>query len=175
MSYNFDRVFLKVEQVNFQFMTEEFLHSDFFNKLLLFGHLFFLIVFLTCKWTSGFSNLNKMLEEVGLLSMLGLKPKRKQDFNDYRDLLIMFTSNLIGMIFSRGTHQQFYSWYSYTFPFLADAACGNSAVLTKLAIVLCLEVAWSVAKPRCPGQSYLLNFAHFFLLIGLLRKKIPRG
>lgn len=31
MSYNFERVFLKVEQVNFQFMTQEFMHSDIFN------------------------------------------------------------------------------------------------------------------------------------------------
>lgn len=53
MSYNFDRVFLKVEQVNFQFLDEEFIHSPAFNKFLLFSHLFFLLTFLFFKWTSG--------------------------------------------------------------------------------------------------------------------------
>ena len=42
--------------------------------------------------------------------------------NQYKKLLIILTSNWIGMTFSRGTHQQFYSWYSYSFPFLVDAA-----------------------------------------------------
>ena len=53
MSYNFERVFQKVEQVNFQFLTQDFMHSDGFNKFLLTLHLGFLVVFLVCKWTGG--------------------------------------------------------------------------------------------------------------------------
>ena len=63
MSYNFERVFLKVEQVNFQFMTQEFMHSDLFNRILLVGHLAFLVIFLTFKWTNG---LPSLFNEVGL-------------------------------------------------------------------------------------------------------------
>lgn len=51
MSYNFDRRFVKIEQVNFQFLSEKFQHSDLFNKILLAGHVGFLLVFLLCKWT----------------------------------------------------------------------------------------------------------------------------
>jgi len=71
------------------------------------------------------------------------------------------------MIFSRGTHQQFYSWYSYSFPFLADAALGPDNALSKFAVILSLEIAWSVAKPRSPLQSYLLNLAHLIIIGGL--------
>lgn len=78
------------------------------------------------------------------------------------------------MIFSRGTHQQFYSWYSYSFPFLADAAFGNQSPLSQIAVIISLEIAWSVAKPRCPGQSYLLNAAHLTILAGLLAQDIAR-
>ena len=51
MSYNFERQFVKMEQVNFQFLTEEFMHSAFFNRFLLVGHLSFLVLFLVFKWT----------------------------------------------------------------------------------------------------------------------------
>jgi alpha-1,3-mannosyltransferase len=32
---------------------------------------------------------------------------------------VLFTSNLIGIIFARSLHFQFYSWYAHQIPFLA--------------------------------------------------------
>jgi len=142
MAYNFDRVFLKQEQVNFQFMTQEFMHSDGFNKFLLAMHLGFLLIFLVFKWTDN------LLKDVRLFDLVGDLTARRE-ICQYKSLLIIFTSNLIGMMCSRGTHQQFYSWYSYSFPFLVDAAWENHT-LTKFALILCLEIAWTVAKPRSP-------------------------
>lgn len=105
---------------------------------------------------------------------------RKLD--QYNMLLILFTCNFIGMTFSRGTHQQFYSWYSYSFPFLVDAAFGPGDVdechseklygspLSKFAIIVLLEIVWSVPKPRTPLQSYGLCAAHAIVLLALLFK-----
>jgi len=45
----------------------------------------------------------------------------------------------------------------------------HSNSFTKFVVILCLEIAWSVAKPRCPAQSYLLNAAHFYILYGLFK------
>ena len=53
MAYNFERVFLKVESVNFQFMTEEMMHHPLFNKFLLFMQLITYATFLYFKWTTG--------------------------------------------------------------------------------------------------------------------------
>lgn len=33
-------------------------------------------------------------------------------------LLILFSSNLVGMVFARSLHYQFYVWYFYSLPFL---------------------------------------------------------
>ena len=33
-------------------------------------------------------------------------------------LLMLFTSNLVGMAFARSLHYQFYVWYFYSLPFL---------------------------------------------------------
>jgi alpha-1,3-mannosyltransferase len=146
-------------------MSQEFMHSDFFNKLLLVLHLVFLVAFLIFKWTDGPLNL---LQDVRILPLQNLVNdlSTRRELNQYKSLLILFTSNFIGMMFSRGTHQQFYSWYSYSFPFLADAAFGDWH-LSKFTVILALEIAWSVAKPRCPAQSYLLNVAHLLIISGL--------
>lgn len=40
--------------------------------------------------------------------------------------------------------------------------------LTKFAVLLSLEIAWSVAKPRNPLQSYTVCFAHAYIAFGLL-------
>jgi hypothetical protein len=142
-------------------MTQELMHSDGFNKFLLLMHLGFLLLFLCFKWT------NNLFKDVRLFTLLSDLTTRRE-ICQYKSLLIILTSNFIGMCFSRGTHQQFYSWYSYSFPFLVDAAYEENP-LTKFSLILCLEIAWTVAKPRSPLQSYLLNFAHLMIIIGLFR------
>lgn len=144
------------------------------------GNVFFLLIFLLFKWTTrlesaesgSFENFFRRVR-VWPFDRLFTDMFGRRKVCDYEALLILFTSNFIGMCFSRGTHQQFYAWYSYSFPFLVDAAFGRdgSNPLTKFATIMCLEIAWSVAKPRSPLQSYLLNACHLAILVGLLLQK----
>lgn len=138
MAYNFERVFQKVEQVNFQFLTQEFMHSNEFNKFLLAMHLLFLIIFLLFKWTdieffdaTDDTIISRIKGLPNLIINLLKSDKATSEMNGYKKVLIIFTSNLIGMMFSRGTHQQFYSWYSYSFPFLVDAAFDENTIDTQ--------------------------------------------
>lgn len=165
------------------------MHSKFFNIFLLCGHLGFLLAFLFFKWTGmDSSNQNcvmRFFEDVRALPIERLLVEDVyedfRDLNQYKSLLIIFTCNFIGMAFSRGYHQQFYSWYNYSLPFLVDAAFGpgagldpdnacshHSNPLTKFAIILSLEIAWSVAKPRNPLQSYTVCICHALIAYGLL-------
>jgi hypothetical protein len=90
--------------------------------------------------------------------------------NPYNTFLIISSSNFLGMVFSRGTHQQFYAWYSFSFPFLADACSETFGPLAQFAIIIALEIAWSVGKPHNALQGHLLNFGHALLVYGLLKQ-----
>ena len=151
-------------------MDESDFQSPKFAKFLLLCHVGLLVLFLIGKWTLDDDNGSyQLFSKVGIYPPISIM----RDFyiskplNQYNTLLIIFTSNLIGMCFSRGTHQQFYSWYSYSFPFLANAALEGP--LSQFSMILILEIAWSVCKPRSPLQSYALNAAHCVLVVGLWR------
>lgn len=177
------------------------MHSPFFNKLLLILTVGFLLLFLFFKWTGATAfdapdaekNFAlRFLKDIRLYPVetlfLDAVAGPRQKICQYKSLLIIFTTNFIGMTFSRGWHQQFYSWYSYSFPFLVDAALGpgkeidpnhgckhHDWPLTKFALIISLEMAWSCPKPRTPYQSYVVCVVHAFILFGLifLQGKLP--
>jgi len=166
MAYDFDRKFAQSESINFQYLSEEFAHSKQVEVFLLALHLTFLLIFLIFKWTDSWGNPITLFRDVRLWPLTFEVRK----MNPYNVFLVIASTNFIGMTFSRGTHQQFYAWYSFSFPFLVDACSETFGVLAQFAIVLMLEVAWSAGKPHSPLQGHLLNFAHFLVLYGLLRK-----
>ena len=84
----------------------------------------------------------------------------------------MFTSIFVGMAFSRGSHQQFYYWYSFTLPFLADAMefdCISG--ITKAVILMIIEVGWTCRKNKSGKMSMAMTICHAVILIGLIKRK----
>jgi len=87
------------------------MHSDVFNKFLLICTLVFLCAFGWFKWTS--EGREQLMNVVNIEDLFGIIPnciskwnKRPiGEMNQYKKLLIILTSNWIGMTFSRGTHQ----------------------------------------------------------------------
>mmetsp|Transcript_2963 Transcript_2963/g.5010 ORF Transcript_2963/g.5010 Transcript_2963/m.5010 type:complete len:159 (+) Transcript_2963:789-1265(+) len=152
-------------------MKESTQKSQEFEKLLLGLHMGFLLIFLFFKWTSSKEPVS-FLKEVRVLPSPLSWEKRK--LNPYNTLLILTTSNFIGMVFSRGTHQQFYAWYSFSFPFLVDACSETFGPLSQFALIFCLELAWSVGKPHNALQGHLLNITHLTILLGLLYQSKQR-
>ncbi|KAG5490079.1 hypothetical protein JKF63_00198 [Porcisia hertigi] len=79
-------------------------------------------------------------------------------------LLTLFESNLVGVIFSRSLHYQFYTWFFYTLPFiLASRKCPR---LLQVAIMSLIHQGFN-SYPPTPRTSMLLQggFALMFLVL----------
>ncbi|KAF8626241.1 hypothetical protein AX15_004921 [Amanita polypyramis BW_CC] len=114
-AFDFGRVFLYRWTVNWRFLDEEIFLSRQWAVGLLIGHATTLIMFGLFKWCKADGGAFQVIQH-GLrrpLSPAGLARPTGDDVT-----LILFTSNLIGMLFARSLHYQFYSWYAHQIPYL---------------------------------------------------------
>lgn len=96
---------------------------------------------------------------------------------------VLFTSNLIGILFARSLHYQFYSWYAHQIPFLAWRTkypvylklVMSSSIFSfvtqltsylRVPLLLGIEYAWNVF-PSTPISSSALCFCNLALLGGV--------
>ncbi|XP_037086192.1 LOW QUALITY PROTEIN: lethal(2)neighbour of tid protein-like [Pollicipes pollicipes] len=81
-------------------------------------------------------------------------------------LLPLFTCNLVGMVFCRSLHYQFYVWYYHSLPYLLWSA--NFSTATRLCMLGLVELCWNT-YPSTPLSSAALHCCHLVLLGGLWR------
>jgi len=77
---------------------------------------------------------------------------------------VLMTSNLVGIVFSRSLHYQFYSWYAQQVPLLTLRT--RLPGLAKLVIIGAVEYAWNIF-PSTPLSSSILLVANSALLLGI--------
>ncbi|KAF8894655.1 ALG3 protein-domain-containing protein [Infundibulicybe gibba] len=77
---------------------------------------------------------------------------------------VMFTCNLIGILFARSLHYQFYSWYAQQIPLLAWRT--RYPIPVKLILIALIEYAWNVF-PSTNISSCVLLGANATLLLGV--------
>ncbi|TEB36166.1 dolichyl-P-Man:Man(5)GlcNAc(2)-PP-dolichyl mannosyltransferase [Coprinellus micaceus] len=77
---------------------------------------------------------------------------------------VLFTSNLIGILFARSLHYQFYSWYAQQLPFLAWKT--KYPIAARLVILTAIEYAWNVF-PSTTFSSSILLLGNSALLLGV--------
>ncbi|KAF9466290.1 glycosyltransferase family 58 protein [Collybia nuda] len=159
-SFDLSRVFLYKWSVNWKFIDERIFLSPIWAKGLLVGHVLVLILFGAFKWckTEGvWTVLGRGIRRPSLPP--GLNPLTA----DYV-ATVLFTSNLIGILFARSLHYQFYSWYAMQLPFLAWKT--KYYLPVKLLLLLAIEYAFNVF-PSTPLSSSILVGANAFLLVGI--------
>jgi alpha-1,3-mannosyltransferase len=76
--------------------------------------------------------------------------------------LVLAQSNLIGIVFARSLHYQFYSWYFHTIPLLLWSN-PRVPVGAKLAIMGAIEWCWNV-YPSTPTSSKIFVVIHLGVL-----------
>jgi alpha-1,3-mannosyltransferase len=124
--------------MHWQFLTEKIYQESVFQIFLMIMHLSFLMIFLFCKWT----NWKQFLKEIRLSPMT-------HGFNmphPFNTVAILFICNYIGIIFSIGSHRQFYIWYSFTIPFLINSL-RQFPLYSKFIIFFCFEYGYWCRPP----------------------------
>ncbi|KIY63451.1 glycosyltransferase family 58 protein [Cylindrobasidium torrendii FP15055 ss-10] len=153
-AFDLSRIFLYKWTVNWRMISEETFLSREWHTTLLLGQVVTLVVF-GWRWIGGWKVIEKAAK----------RPTRAPGLGPDEDVaLMLFTSNLIGIIFSRSLHYQFYSWYAQQLPYIAWRTRWHWSL--KILFVLMIEYAWNVF-PSTPLSSNLLLGANVALLSGL--------
>jgi alpha-1,3-mannosyltransferase len=132
-AFDLSRVFLYKWTVNWRFLSEERFLDPNFAKALLVGHVSVLVAFGLFRWcrTSGgvLVVLNRAIQHPSRPgspvpvradgASAGSPRSLKYSQLATEVITTTLTSNLIGIVFSRSLHYQFYSWYAYQVPLLA--------------------------------------------------------
>lgn len=81
----------------------------------------------------------------------------------------LFVSNVVGVVFARTLHYQFYVWYFHQLPFLLWST--SLPLIVKLGVLGAIEAAFNV-YPATPISSGMLQAAHMLLMGGLIASNI---
>ncbi|KAK7014964.1 putative dolichyl-phosphate-mannose--glycolipid alpha-mannosyltransferase [Favolaschia claudopus] len=160
-AFDLSRVFLFKWTVNWRMLGEEmFLNPRWANGLLL-GHVSCLAAFGIFVWFKMNNGVWTVLKRA--LKSPELPASYAPVTADYT-ATVFFTANLIGILFARSLHYQFYSWYAQQLPFLAWRT--RYPVIAKLALLAAIEYSWNVF-PSTSISSTVLLVANSLLLAGI--------
>ncbi|KAI0319373.1 mannosyltransferase [Amylostereum chailletii] len=159
-AFDLSRVFLYKWTVNWRFVDEEKFLSPAFAKTLLLGHASVLVAFGLFRWTRKEGGVVAIMRRAVRFPMQPPSPSMSPD----EVTTILFTSNLIGILFARSLHYQFYSWYAHQLPFLAWRT--RYPVVVRLALLAIIEYAWNVF-PSTNLSSALLCSSNALLVAGV--------
>ncbi|KAF9973930.1 dolichyl-P-Man:Man(5)GlcNAc(2)-PP-dolichol alpha-1,3-mannosyltransferase [Actinomortierella ambigua] len=183
-AFEFSRVFMYKWTVNWKMVSESAFLSKPFATVLLACHVIVLLAFLNYQWSRGLEHgvITAFLR--GWASTEEAKLQRHQRVAHgwaERVVTMLWTSNFLGIVFSRSLHYQFYSWYAMTVPYLLwrasffkgslRTAATNYfsmivGVAARLVIWGLIEWSWNVF-PATAVSSAVLFVCHLVLLAGL--------
>ncbi|XP_041698497.1 dol-P-Man:Man(5)GlcNAc(2)-PP-Dol alpha-1,3-mannosyltransferase [Coregonus clupeaformis] len=124
-------------------------------------------LFLDGRWTLGCGLYRPGESIMELLKEPGKRVIPAQKLTSDQLVLILFTSNLIGMCFSRSLHYQFYVWYFHTLPFLLwSGGVKKLAHLLRVLILGLVELSWNT-YPSTTYSSAALHVCHLIIILSL--------
>ncbi|XP_041752650.1 dol-P-Man:Man(5)GlcNAc(2)-PP-Dol alpha-1,3-mannosyltransferase [Coregonus clupeaformis] len=161
MAFDLGRQFMFTWTVNWRFLPEWLFLSRYFHLVLLATHMLALLLFALHRWKRPGESIMELLKEPGKRVILAQKLTSDQM------VLILFTSNFIGMCFSRSLHYQFYVWYFHTLPFLLwSGGVKKLAHLLRVLILGLVELSWNT-YPSTIYSSAALHMCHLIMLLSL--------
>ncbi|KAM9789622.1 dol-P-Man:Man(5)GlcNAc(2)-PP-Dol alpha-1,3-mannosyltransferase [Neosynchiropus ocellatus] len=160
-AFDLGRQFMFKWTVNWRFLPEWFFLNRYFHLLLLAAHLLTLLLFALRCWKRSCDGTLDLLKDPAKRKV----PAQKTTVDDI--VLVLFTSNFIGMCFSRSLHYQFYVWYFHTLPFLLwSGGVKKLGHLLRVLILGLIELSWNTYPSTC-SSSAALHACHFIILLSL--------
>ncbi|KAG9318731.1 mannosyltransferase [Chiua virens] len=157
-AFDLSRVFLYKWTVNWRFLDEDTFLSRSWARGLLVGHLTVLVAFGLFRWCRADGGVTLILRR-GFC-----RPGRPCHALRSYVATVLMTCNLIGILFARSLHYQFYSWYAQQVPFLARRT--KYPILVQLAILASIEYAWNVFPSTSLSSAVLLT-SNCALVLGI--------
>ncbi|XP_061878753.1 dol-P-Man:Man(5)GlcNAc(2)-PP-Dol alpha-1,3-mannosyltransferase [Entelurus aequoreus] len=160
-AFDLGRQFMFKWTVNWRFLPEWLFLNRYFHFVLLAAHLLTLLLFALRRWKRQGESPFELFKEPGKRKV----PVQKTTVNQI--VLILFTSNFIGMCFSRSLHYQFYVWYFHTLPYvLWSRGVKKMAHLLRVLILGLIELSWNTYPSTC-SSSIALHVCHLIVLLCL--------
>lgn len=144
-AFEFSRVFLFKWTVNWRFIGEEVFLSKGFSTTLLLGHINVLAIFAVTRWlkTAGRPIETMITRTLQLQEPLGnVQNLVSRRVTPQYVLTTILTANVIGILFARSLHYQFYAYLAWSTPFLLWQS-GMHPIL-QYALWAAQEWAWNV-------------------------------
>lgn len=168
-AFEFSRVFLYKWTVNWRFLSEDAFLSSQFSALLLFGHLAALLIFASTRWNRpsrlSFLQLVETITRttLGFLFPTGTDGPMAKLMPEFI-LTSLYTCNLIGILFARSAHYQFYSWFALSMPFLLHKTGFHRPI--QVVLWAAQEWAWNV-YPSTPQSSAMVVVVPMITLLAV--------
>ncbi|GMT15108.1 hypothetical protein PFISCL1PPCAC_6405, partial [Pristionchus fissidentatus] len=165
-SFDLSRVFMFKWTVNWRFLPEEIFLDKRLHLALLVLHVISVFLFAFFMWFRTHGGLKRAIEHLNH----GIRTR----FGPSEAMYALFTSNLMGIVFARSLHYQFYSWYFHQLPFLLfyktrsiNGKIPLYSIAVKSVVLLVVEYAWNT-YPSTVLSSSLLHLAHLYIVGHLL-------
>ncbi|KAF8559838.1 mannosyltransferase [Imleria badia] len=160
-AFDLSRVFMYKWTVNWRFLDEQTFLSRSWALGLLVGHVTVLVAFGLFRWCRPDGGVAVVLRKGFCRPM---RPPILSPMSADYVATVLMTSNLIGILFARSLHYQFYSWYFQHLPFLAQRT--KYPPLLQLVIIIGIEYAWNVF-PSTSLSSGILLASNCALVLGI--------
>eukprot|EP00921_Rhytidocystis_pertsovi_P015814 GHVQ01025070.1.p1 GENE.GHVQ01025070.1~~GHVQ01025070.1.p1 ORF type:complete len:534 (-),score=24.86 GHVQ01025070.1:1496-3097(-) len=166
-AFEFSRQFQFVWSVNWAFLPEKLFLSVGWALLLLVLHVSVLVWFWKCRWlrclVESTSESPASVRRVNYKrTIMPFKLTTDTHLSSDGILYVMISSNVIGILFARSLHYQFYSWYFHCVPWIVMTA--PIPLILKAGIATVLETCWLLYPPNA-YVSFILLVVHISLVL----------
>ncbi|XDV27952.1 hypothetical protein PO909_031393 [Leuciscus waleckii] len=166
-AFDLGRQFLFKWTVNWRFLPEDVFLNRYFHLVLLLAHITTLLLFALKRWKRSGNSIWSILKDPSE------RKETVQKLDADHTVLVLFTSNFIGMCFSRSLHYQFYVWYFHTLPYLLwSGGVKKLAHLLRVLILGLIELSWNT-YPSTNYSSLSLHVCHLIILLCLWLNPTP--